>query len=326
MRENIKLYKLYKIFLIFCSIKLLVSCTITEHSQELGLNFISEIKGTVEIKYNGNSKYEEIYPGVLLNTLDKLRLSKNASAKVMCNNLFVWEIDSQGEFPVSKGCPSTKTPVFRKNTSTDDTRAANNSNIPYLISPRNSAILKEKPTLRWNSVSGATSYRLQIFSVGQEFNWTKKVNEPTVVYSGDKTMPPGIYKVNITANNGASTKGKDDSVTFIVSDKKDISKVNGYVEKLQKMSLSNTSKTLALAHLYRSYDFNAKAIELLEKLVKDGNQTTAVHQLLGSIYQQIGLNELAKERYLKAMELASAEGNLKAQKNIKSEIVSLGGS
>lgn len=314
----IKNIELYKIFGIFITVKLLASCTPPPPSQESGLNFISEIKGDVEVKYNGNSKYEKIYPGNILNPSDKLRLSKNASAKVMCNNLFVWEIDSQGEFPVSKGCPSTNTSVFRKNTLTDKARAANNSNIPYLISPRNTTILNGKPTLSWNPVSAA-SYRVQIFSVGEEFNWTTEVGEATVVYSGNKPMPPGIYKVNITASDGASTKDKDDSVFFIMPDEKDISQINGYVEELQQKPLSNSSKILALAHLYRSYDFNAKAIELLEELVKDGNQTTAVHQLLGSIYKQIGLNELAKDRYLKALELAKAEGNLKAQKNIQSQ-------
>lgn len=317
--------KLYKILGIFFAVKLLVSCNTSGQSQQSGLNFISEIKGTVEVKYNGNSKYEKIYPGDTLNPSDKLRLSKNASAKVMCNNLSVWEIDSQGEFPVSKGCPSTKTPVFRKHTLTDKTRAANNSNIPYLISPRNTAILNGKPTLSWNPVAGA-SYRVQIFSLGEEFNWTTEVGEATVVYSGNKPMPPGFYKVNITASNGASTKDKDDSVFFIMPDEKDISQINAYVEELQQKPLSNSSKILALAHLYRSYDFKTKAIELLEELVEDGNQITAVHQLLGSIYKQIGLNELAKERYLKAKQLAKAEGDLKAQENIQSELVLLGGS
>ena len=312
----------FGVLLIFFILNLLVNNSTSEPAQEQGLNFISEIKGNVEVKYNGNSEYEKLYPHSTLNYSDKLRLPKNASVKVLCNNLSLGKFDSQGEFPVSKGCPSTEKPVFRRDTLTDNTRAPNNPNnpnIPYLISPRNTAILNGKPTLRWNPVSGASSYQVQVYSFGEEFNWTSKVNEPMVVYSGNQPIQPGIYKVNITASNDASTED-DDSVFFFVADEKVISQVNGYVEQLEQMSLNNVSETLALAHLYRNDDFNAKAIELLERLVKDGNQTTAVYQLLGSTYQKIGLNDLAKERYLKARELARAQGNLKARKDIQSQL------
>ena len=325
IQKHIIKYKLLGIFvgvlLIFFIFNLFVKNSTSEPAEEQGLNFISEIKGSVKVQYNGKGKYEEIYIGDVLKLSDKLRVPTNGSFEVVCNNLSVWKINSQGEFPVSKGCPSTEKSVLRRDTLTDNTRAPNNSNnpnIPYLISPRNTAILKGKPTLRWNPVSGATSYELQIS--GEQFNWTTQVGEARVVYSGNQPMQPGIYKVNITANNGACTKDKDDSVLFNVPNKEDIIQVNAYVEQLEQMSLSNTSKTLALVHLYKSYGFNAKAIELLERLVKDGNQTTAVYQVLGSIYQKIGLNDLAKEKYLKAMELAEAQGNLKVQKNIQSQL------
>lgn len=80
-------------------------------SQEDSLYFISEIKGNIEIKREGRKDYEKAYVGDFVNPLDKLRLGKGASVKVVCNNLAVWNPKSQGEFIVSQGCPSTiKTP------------------------------------------------------------------------------------------------------------------------------------------------------------------------------------------------------------------------
>ncbi len=76
---------------------------------------------------------------------------------------------------------------------------------------------------------------------------------------------------------------------------------------------------MALAHLYRGNDLQAEAIELLEGLVKGGSQTVAVYRLLGDIYQQGGLSRLAKERYLKALELAGA-GNVEGQAAIQAEL------
>lgn len=77
-------------------------------SQQKGLNFISEIKGKVEIKREGRKDYKKAYVGDFVNSLDELRLGKGASLKLVCNNLAVWNPKSQGEFLVSQGCPSTK--------------------------------------------------------------------------------------------------------------------------------------------------------------------------------------------------------------------------
>ncbi|GGA30737.1 hypothetical protein [Okeania sp. KiyG1] len=53
-----------------------------------------------------------------------------------------------------------------------------------------------------------------------------------------------------------------------------------------------------------------EAIALLKTAIKDGVESTAIYQLLGKVYQQIGLNRLAREHYLKGLELAKAETNL----------------
>jgi hypothetical protein len=298
----------------------LVNFSTPGFAQQQGLNFISEVKGKVEILRAGRKNYQPAYPGDFLNHADKLQLVQGASAKVVCNNLSIWNPKSKGEFELDKGCQSiNRTVLIRPGRNMSETRAGNYSRIPYLISPRNTAILNQQPTLSWNPVKGATSYRVQIS--GGEVNWTTNVNQPMVIYSGKPPLKPSVfYEVVITANNGVSTKDIDAPTFFVLSDS-DIQQVKTDITQLQQQPLSNESKTLALAHLYRSKDLNADAIDVLEKLVKNGNRTTAIYQLLGSIYQHIGLNLLAKERYLTALKLAQAEKNLEAQASIQ---VSLG--
>ena len=72
-------------------------------------------------------------------------------------------------------------------------------------------------------------------------------------------------------------------------------------------------ETLTLAYLYHSYDLKAEAIELLEGLVKGESQTAAVYQLLGDLYQEVGLIQQGKRLYLQALELAKVTGNLEGQ-------------
>lgn len=93
-------------------------------SQEDSLNFISEIKANVEIKRHGRKDYQKAYVGDFVNPLDKLRLGKGASVKVVCNNLAVWNPKSQGEFLVYQGCSSTREPSMRPDS---ETRSGGNS-------------------------------------------------------------------------------------------------------------------------------------------------------------------------------------------------------
>ncbi|MEG5138870.1 MULTISPECIES: tetratricopeptide repeat protein [unclassified Microcoleus] len=288
-------------------------------SQQESLNLIGEVKGTVEIKRDGRGKYQGAYGGELLNPSDKLRLQQGASVNVVCDNLSIWNPQSRGEFLVSQGCSSATRAVLRRpNSNRSETRNANDPTIPYLISPRNTAILTRQPTLTWNKVAGATSYQVQVSGPG--VNWTTQVSQPQVVYSGSAALQGGKrYWVTITAHNGVSTKNKDNPGFTVLSDA-DMQRVKTQISQLQQKLLSDKSKVLALAHLYRSNELNAEAIAVLDKAVKQGNQTTAVYQLLGSIYQQVGLNLLAKERYLTGLNLAKAEQNWEAQAMIQESL------
>jgi hypothetical protein len=293
----------------------------SQQRQQQGLNFISEIKGNVEIKKPEWKSYQRAYGGETLSPSDKLRLAQGTSAKVICDNLKAWVLNSKGEFEVSKGCPSTTRQVLRRaNSKTSPTRAGNDPTIPYLISPRNSAILTRQPTLRWNPVEAVTSYQVQV--LGPDVNWSTQVNQPQIAYSGKQPLKPGSrYWVTITASNGVSNEKEEGRFRgFSVLNDADTQQVKTDIAQLQQEALSNESKMLALAHLYRSNDLNADVINLLEGLVKKGSRSTAVYQLLGSTYQQIGLNQLAKERYLTALQLAKAEKNLLGQAIIQASL------
>lgn len=309
-----KTQKLSQLVGLFLSL-FLVSVAMPGFSQQQGLNFISEVSrsGTVEIKRSEWRNYQRAYGGEILNSSDKLRLGQGASVKVLCNNLSIWNPQSRGEFLVSQGCTSATRAVFtRPNRNRSGTRNANDPTIPYLISPRNTAILTPQPTLTWNAVAGATSYQVQISGPG-DVKWKTEVSQPQVVYSESEALQGGKrYWVTITADNGVSTKDNDNAGFTVLSDP-DTQQVKTQISQLQQQPLSDKSKVLALAHLYRSNELNAEAIAILEKAVKEGNQTTAVYQLLGSIYQQVGLNLLAKERYLTGLNRAKAEQNWEAQ-------------
>lgn len=287
-----------------------------------GLNFIFAISGNVEIKRPSWTGYKPVNVGTLVNSSDKLRLTKGASAKVFCTNLSIWNLSSPGESSISQGCPSNgnRTILRRIDSSTSFTRAGNDPTIPYLISPRSSSILTSQPKLRWNAVAGATKYQVRLF--GRGVDWQTEINQPQVVYSGKESLKPGYtYWLTVTADNGVTTENKDNA-SFTVMSEADRKRVKAEIAQLQQQGLKSEGNVLALAHLYRSNNLNADAIDLLEELVKKGSRSSAAYQLLGSIYQQVELNLLARERYLTALKLAQTEKDLEAQAIIQA---SLGG-
>jgi len=89
------------------------------------------------------------------------------------------------------------------------------------------------------------------------------------------------------------------------------------VNTVKQQRLSPEVTGLVLAHLYRGYGLYADAVEVLEGLIKKGSQVVTVYQLLGDTYLEIGLPQLAKKPYKKALELATGTENLSVQAGIQ---------
>lgn len=313
----------------------LATITAPVSAQFANLNLILGISGNVFIKRVGSGNYQQASKG-WVNVADSLRLEKDATATVLCSNFRRWKVPSPGEFVVEDGCnPGKKKINIRPGASRCCTRSPNNPNIPYIIYPRDTAILNNQVSnqpivLRWNPVAGASRYTVSISGLG--VNWEKKVSQSQVDYDGKESFKPGSrYWVTVTTDNGASSSS-DDEPGFSVLSEEDSKKIKAEISQLQQLtsntnsSNTNLSKTLsddfkafAEAELYHSKGLNAAAIDVLEGVIEQGSKTRAVYQRLGEIYQQVGLNRLAKQRYLTAVELAQKEQKL-AEKQEKALI------
>lgn len=308
----------------------LVTIAAPASAQLANFNLIFGISGNVFIKRVGSGNYQRASKG-WVNVADSLRLEKDATAIVLCG-LRGWKVPSPGEFVVEDGCnPGKKKMNIRPGAARCCTRNPNNPNIPYVIFPRDTAILNNRVgnqpiVLRWNRVADATSYTVTVSGPG--VSWEKKVSQAQVVYDGEESFKPGYrYWVTVRADNGASSSSEDEP-GFSVLSEEDSKKIKAEISQLQRIisntnssnnnssninsnkTLSGDFKAFAEAELYHSKGLNAAAIDVLERLIKQGSKTRAVYRRLGEIYQQVGLNRLAKQRYLTAIELAQKQQNL----------------
>ena len=299
------------IFLITCGL------STPSLSQNAPVHAILEAKGKVLVNNKNWKKPQTAFVGLSLNSDDTLDIPAKASVKIYCSDLSIW-IVKPGKYKVSQGCPSGKTVILLPNSNNRTLRPIGKTEaalakLPYVITPRETDIISDRPQIRWNAVPGVVNYTVKIDGI----NWEKKTDKTEIIYDGDRPLQPETrYWVTVTTDQGLSSQ-QETEVGFNVSDEQTKKTVLDAVEKNQKQPLSPTERGLVLAYLYRSYELYGDAINILEDLVNQGNKEITVYQLLGDTYLEVGLPQLAKNTYQKGLELAIKTQNIPAQTTIK---------
>ncbi|MBD2296944.1 tetratricopeptide repeat protein [Anabaena sphaerica FACHB-251] len=188
------------------------------------------------------------------------------------------------------------------------------TDIPYIISPRRTLLLDNKPKIRWNQVTNAAGYTVSILA-GEKEIWTEQVSGTEVIYPGKPALEPGIDYLVIVKTKGqrSSQEEKVTGLSFRLLSAKDAEDVRTSLALLKKQQLTDTVKSLLQTHLYVGYYLRSEAIETLEKLVAGGAKEAVIYRLLGDLYQQVGLTEQAEGQYLEAIKWATAPQDLQVQ-------------
>jgi hypothetical protein len=289
-------------------------------SQNVPVHAILEVKGKVVVNNKNWKKPQTAFVGLSLNSDDTLDIPARASVKIYCSDLSIWTV-KPGKYKVSQGCPSGKTVILLPNSNNKTLRPVGKTEaalakLPYVITPRETDIINDRPQISWNAVPGVVNYTVKIETDG--FSWTTQTNQNKIIYSGDRPLQPETrYWVTVTTDQGLSSQ-QETEVGFNVSDEQTKKTVLEAVEKIQKQPLSPTEKELILAYLYRGYGLYSDAINILEKPVNQGSGEITFYQLLGDTYLDIGLPQLARNIYQKGLELAIKTQNIPIQTTIRS--------
>jgi hypothetical protein len=201
--------------------------------------------------------------------------------------------------------------------------------LPYLITPRHTLLITQKPLFRWNPVPGISEYTLEVNSPKGTL-WQTKTKENRIRYAGP-TLEPGIpYGVVIRANNGKS------SLDEITPDGKKATHLEfrllrpAETQKIADPTPSDLPEILALVDFYsnytlpesllptyqlsrdyaETYTLTGEAIALLESTIQKGQSTPLIHRTLGDLYWQTGLIYPAETEYRKAIALAKTPESL----------------
>lgn len=207
---------------------------------------------------------------------------------------------------------------------TADPRGPLDSLIPYIISPRRTLLLNDRPKLRWNKVPGVNTYNVSLVK-GDRTIWETKVNGNEVVYPGTPQLEPGVeYLLMVKAENGRTSEEEklgDRGFRMLAMAQKQF--VKGAIEQIDDRPIADTTKALQRAYFYIGADLKSEAIETLEALVATGIQEAVAYRKLGDLYWQEGVTLLAENHYLKAHELASAAKDIGEQAQLEEALAQM---
>ncbi len=273
------------------------------------IHVLIDFRGNVQVKKAQWKGFIQAESGITLSGEDKIKLRNNASVTVYCSDRNQWVVEQPGTYLVSLGCPEGEAvirlcPDCNNDKLRDPTlKEEKLKELPYLITPRYTKVFNEPLTIRWNEVSGATNYKVEVG------DWEGETKENQIVY-GDKLVPGYWYDVKVSLNSGAASTDEylnhNDS-WFIVLKDEEAKTLREQVADINQQELTQEQEGLILAYFYRGNKLNFEAIQVLKGLVKSGSQTATVYQLLGDTYQRVGLNLMAKEVYQQGLALTVEE-------------------
>ncbi|HIK09137.1 MAG TPA: tetratricopeptide repeat protein [Oscillatoriaceae cyanobacterium M33_DOE_052] len=288
---------------------IMVSCVLTAApATAASLGKILTATGQVSIKRVGWSSYQPAAVGTSLDNGDLILPAAGSQVTLQCTNGTRQPVPSGTASGVANICPPPSS--GNSDGTRGDAIAGIDTNIPYLISPRRTHLLSPTPTIRWNAVTGANSYRLRVRGAGVD--WKTEVPTNEVVYSGETPLQPGqYYLITIITDTGANSN--DDpgmQLGFTILDDSQKATLQAELTELSQQQLGQPAQTIAQAELYRKYQLNAQAIETLEAAINSNQATETIYFNLAALYEEIQLTQSAINNYLLAFQIASESADI----------------
>ena len=244
----------------------------------------------------------------------------NGRVRLNCADGSSSNLNSAGIYKVERYCGPDRRPGARRSPPRGD---AFNANLPYLLTPRNTALLSASDIkLRWNAVSDAESYRVEISRpLGAEPLQTE-VDAPHIdIPENEGFLPDYVY--GITIRTLGSQEDDSSSASFSILPLEEAQRVREQVTTVKNRGLNPDVEASEIAFVYldyehtdpdrRSFALNQNALDVLETRIQSGTENSQIYLLQADTYMVVGLLPLAEERYRQALTFAERNVQLEVQ-------------
>ena len=177
---------------------------------------------------------------------------------------------------------------------------------PFLIAPRRTALLADRPTFSWRAVPGATRYQVTLSSAESGELWHREVTGLTLAFPAEATALAGSteYLWEIQAFSDAKALRTESSV-FQVLPAAEAAAVRlnlGRIAESTGGAESPAARFLAGSYL-SGLGLYLDASEQFGALSKLDPGAPEPHKALGDVYSSVGLMDLAAAEFQMALSL-----------------------
>lgn len=186
--------------------------------------------------------------------------------------------------------------------------------IPYIITPRRTYLLNDRPSFRWNRVEGATSYTVSLMEIDEAAGtfqklWSQSSTETAIDYPADApSLKPEVeYLLMVETDTGASSQTEriPGGVGFRLLEADRIQEILADLVQIEEENLDPTAKALAIASLYVENGAIAAAVRHLEETAESRMTTAPIYAGLGKLYgEYLALPRQGSEFDCQAIDLA----------------------
>lgn len=282
---------------------------------------IAAVKGRVEITPRGGAVQRAVF-GRALERGDKIAVSAGGSATVFFNDGNVIELAEKSTLTVSgkianktagpaAGLPGEVYASVSRHVAggsrssgllaTSTLRGADEQ--PFLLAPRRTAVLTDRPAFAWREVAGARRYRITVSSAESGELWNREVEGLTLAWPAD--APPiagaGDFLWEVEALGEGRSLRRESSV-FQALAPAQIATIRGNLERIRDTAggpESSAARFLAASYL-SGLGLYQDAVEHFGALCRLSPTSPAPHDALGDLYTKVGLMDLAAAEYQRA--------------------------
>jgi hypothetical protein len=281
-------------------------------------NLLVQAEGEVWLRRTGWSDFLLTGFGVAVEPGDLLRVSKGGAASVFCGDQTLWDAGPKA-LPadgVEHSAPCQQGRPPRPWSDVAALRGEEDDRIPYALHPRNTALLTDRPRLRWHPLPGVSSYTVTLIGDDGQERAPVEASGGEVEWPVD--WPPlesrATYVLVVEGDGRRSNQGNEGHVGlgFWLLPAAEAETVQTLEARLRAQPISPTASDLLVAELYRGHDLRAEAAQLLEGLAaSDG--AAPVWLALGQVYLEAGLAVEAQAALEQALATAQASGQQEAE-------------
>ncbi len=271
-----------------------------------------DFKPEVWIRRKGERQLQDAAYGLPLYEADAINTGRDAQALVHCQRGAFIEIPPESNYMLDCSHPpaerirawlhhSYPDPVFPIIAACARMPALAETQLPLLLSPRNTYSATLTPTFVWLPVAPAEAYRLTLRGP-QGQTWRCETAQTLLPYPADVfPLKPGNSYTLVVQTLGAQQN--PECTRLVILNAEEIQALDAARSEIQALPITETARTYLLAQLYQRYQLWDDAIVQLVAFTRISAPLAPTIWLeLGQLYARIGLYAQAAQCYHTALE------------------------